>query len=255
MTLRALFVLLVVLNLGVGLWWWLHDAAPAQAPADAPTGLARLQLVRERADVHAPAPADNDPIDDRAANVVTPAAAAPPVAAPTLAPPASAAVAAPPATPGAVQEVCFSFGPFADAQAAAVADGALHTGVLRRHPRQVQEGGGHGWRVFLPAQTDRAAADAVAQKLKGAGFSDLMVVANGAEANSIALGRFSSEDRAKKHVADLQAAGFAAQAQALGETKTRVWIDVAAVAGFDAAGARRASGAAQARALDCAGVR
>ena len=87
-----------------------------------------------------------------------------------------------------------------------------------------------------------------------AGYSDLMVVPAGADANSIALGRFSSEERAKKHASDLRAAGFPAQAQPLGEAKTQLWIDLAAVAGFDAAAARRASGAAQARGIDCAGM-
>lgn len=248
MTLRALFVLLVVLNLGAGLWWWLHDDAPAPVAADAPTGLARLQLVRERDDVRAAAsrPGREEALEAQA-EAPSPATAA---AAPGALPPATTAAATPP-----VAEACFAFGPFADAAAASAAEASLRTGVLRRRTRETHENGGRGWRVFLPAQADRAAADALAQKLKAAGFSDLMVVPSGAEANSIALGRFSSEERAKKHAGDLRAAGFSAQAQPLGEAKMQVWIDLAAVAGFDPAAARRASGAAQARGIDCAGVR
>ena len=247
MTLRALFVLLVVLNLGVGLWWLLHDDAPVAAAVDAPTGLARLQLVRERSDVRAAVskPGSEEALETQTAAPL-PTSATPAGTAPSA---TAAAVAAP-----AIAETCFAFGPFADAAAASAAEASLRSGVLRRRTREAHENGGRGWRVFLPPQADRAAADALAQKVKAAGYSDLMVVPAGADANSIALGRFSSEERAKKHASDLRAAGFPAQAQPLGEAKTQLWIDLAAVAGFDAAAARRASGAAQARGIDCAGM-
>ena len=45
--LRALIVLLVVINLGVAAWWAARAPAPAAPVAEAPAGVPRLQLLRE----------------------------------------------------------------------------------------------------------------------------------------------------------------------------------------------------------------
>ncbi len=236
MTLRASIVLLAVLNLGVAAWWLLRpDALPAEV-AEAPSGIARLQLLSERPGPRA-APATVE-----AATIAKPADTAPPAA-------------AAPASPAAAVERCYSFGPFADAATLATAQAALRPGALRLRTRETREGGGRGWRVYLPAAADRTAANANADKLKAAGFTDLLVVGDGSEANSVALGRFSSEPRAQQHAQALRAAGFEAKAEALGEVRTASWIELAAAEGFDAASARRTSGAAQSRTVDCSGVR
>ena len=236
MTLRASIVLLAVLNLGVAAWWLLRPDVPPPVAAEAPSGIARLQLLSER-----PGP--------RPAPTAAEAAEAKP--ADTAAPPAATV----PAPPVAAVERCYSFGPFADAAALAAGQAALRSGALRLRTRETREGGGRGWRVYLPAAADRAAANANADKLKAAGFTDLLVVGDGTEANSVALGRFSSEPRAQQHAQALRAAGFEAKAEALGEVRTASWIDLAAAESFDAAAARRISGAAQSRTVDCAGVR
>lgn len=230
MTLRASIVLLAVLNLGVAAWWLLRPDAPPPAVAEAPSGIARLQLLSERPGPR-PAPAA----------VETPAAA-------------EAAQPAAVATPATVER-CYSFGPFADAATLAAGQAALRAGALRLRTRETREGGGRGWRVYLPAAADRTAANANADRLKAAGFTDLLVVGDGTEANSIALGRFSSEPRAQQHAQALRAAGFEAKAEPLGEVRTANWIDLAAAEAFDAAAARRASGAAQSRTIACTGVR
>ncbi|NOT88616.1 MAG: hypothetical protein HOP03_10570 [Lysobacter sp.] len=233
MSLRALIVLLVVINLGITAWWLSRPDAAPTVIEDASSGIARLRLVSERPGPR-PAPA--------------------PVAEATAVPPEAKAAedaAPPPTTP----ERCISLGPFADTAALATAQTALRPGALRLRTRETQAGGERGWRVYLPAAADRAAANANADKLKAAGFSDLLVVGDGAEANSIALGRFSGEARAQQHAAALRAAGFEAKAEALGEARTARWIDVALKADTDLAAARRSSGAAQSRTIDCAGVR
>lgn len=235
MTLRASIVLLAVLNLGVAAWWLLRPDAPPAQEVEAPSGIARLQLLSERG---GPTPT---PIE---------AAAAQPDKIETQAPPAAPAAAAPVAV-----ERCYSFGPFADAAALATAQAALRPGALRLRTRETREGGGRGWRVYLPAAADRAAANANADRLKAAGFTDLLVVGDGSEANTVALGRFSSEPRAQQHAQALRAAGFEAKAEALGELRTSRWVDLAAGEGFNAAAARRASGATQSRTINCAGVR
>lgn len=235
MNLRALIVLLTAMNLGVAAWWWLGPKTVPASVEDAPSGIAKLQLVSERPSPR-PAPAPETPAAETAApspDVATAEAEKPPVAA----------------------ERCFTFGPFANAAALAAAQTALRPKTLRLRARETREGGERGWRVFLPAAADRAAANANAEKLKAAGFTDLLVVGEGAEANSIALGRFSGEARAQQHAAALRAAGFEARAEALGEVREAGWLDLAVAANADLAAIRRASGNAQSRTLDCAGLR
>jgi cell division septation protein DedD len=231
MNLRALIVLLAVLNLGVAAWWLFRPDAAPTAVETAPSGIARLQLLSERP--------------------MKPSASAVEATVPALEDTSATAQADPPAAP----ERCFRFGPFADADALAAAQAALRPGALRVRSRETREDDGRGWRVFLPAAADRASADAAADKLKAAGFTDLLVVGDGAEANSVALGRFSSEARAQQHAEALRAAGFEARTAPVGESRSVRWIDIAAEAAFDLAAARRASGGAPSRSIDCAGVR
>lgn len=212
MTLRALIVLLAVLNLGVAAWWLLRPDAPPVAAEDAPSGIARLQLVSER-------PANVRPAPAAAPAEVSPAVSPPPAK-------VTSAVAEP--VPPAAAERCIRFGPFADPQALASAQAALRPFALRLKPRTASRDSGRGWRVYLPAAADRAAATEAAAKLKAAGFNDLLVVTNGAEANSVALGRFSSEARAQQHAQALRAAGFEAKAEPLGEIRSEGWLDAAA---------------------------
>ncbi len=240
MSLRALIVFLAVLNLGIAAWWLLRPDAAPTATEDAPSGVARLQLLSER-------PGSERPLTRSAPSATT---------ATTVLPPSAAAAAVKTAeTPPAATQRCLSIGPFADAAALAAAQTALRPGALRLRSRETREGGGRGWRVYLPAVADRAAANAAADKLKAAGFTDLLVVGDGAEANSVALGRFSGEARAQQHATALRAAGFVAVAEPLGEVRIERWIDLAVAANVDLSAVRRTAGAAQSRAIDCAKMR
>lgn len=226
---RALIVLLVVLNLGAALWWALHDP-PADAPDVAlPQGVARLQLAGEVMPQEMPAPAGEE--DDGAAEDAADAS--------------SAAT----ATPAAPAEVCASLGPFASGAAAGAARGALASWITRARLRETAQAT-RGWRVAMPPLPDRAAAEAMAGRLRQAGFHDLYVMTGGDEANSIALGRFSTEAAARSHAARLQAAGFEVRVSAIGG-EAQYWLDVALAAGTAVDDARRASGAMRAEALDC----
>jgi len=103
--------------------------------------------------------------------------------------------------------------------------------------------------VWLPPMADRASAQAVAERIVAAGFKDYYIVVDGDEANSIALGRYGNAEAAQRRQADLQAAGFPAQAESLGGGAR--WIQVAAGPAFDVARLQPAI-AAQQRPLDCA---
>jgi len=242
---RALVVLLLVLNLGVAAWWTLR-APPAAAPDFVPpAGVARLQLVNEARS---------------AENVATPApppATSPPApaAAPTVA--ATSAVPSNGASPASATTSarCYSVGPFADSAAASNAREVLLAVATRVVPREQRTGGSaRGWRVVLPPAASPEDAAATAQRIAAAGFNDYFIVRQGAEANSIALGRYRNEDGARRRAESLVAAGFPARAEPLGDARTSVWLDLVARPEFDPA---RAEAAVQvpARELDCARMR
>lgn len=222
MLVRALIVLLVVLNAGVTTWWIAHDPLPpAPTSAEAP-GVVRLQLASE----------GGTPVAQRTA--ATPAADAS----------GNPAAAATPAR-------CFAFGPFASAVAAQAAANVLRPRVTRLATREQAGGtGATGWRVYLPPAADRDGALAMAQRIGAAGFDDFIVIREGADANGIALGRYRSESSARRRVDALKAGGFDARIAPLGGT-TAYWIDVEASAGFDAEQARAASDAPQSQPRTC----
>jgi hypothetical protein len=227
MLMRAVIVLLVVLNLGVAAWWTFRPEPVPIAVATTAPQAPRLRLASERI-------------------ATTPA---PPVTA-AIAQRATAATATPPSAPAstAASNQCFTIGPFVDDAAVSAARLRLQSRVTRLQVRQASIAR-HGWRVWLPSLADRDAAVAMAARIDAAGFKDYYIVPTGSDANSIALGRFGNEEAAKRQQAALAAAGFPAQAEPLGMVAH--WIDVMGGAGLDAASLRSATGAAQARPLDC----
>lgn len=229
MLVRALIVLFSVLNLGAAVWWIAHDPPPPPpAPMQLPPGVAPLQLV-----------------DEAGARPPQPAVAA------------VAAVTAPAATPATADGItaapaaqCFSFGPFASNDAGSAAAAKLKPLVRMLATRGQAAASARGWRVYLPPQPSREQAEAVAQRIGAAGFSDFLIVREGAEANSIALGRYRGEDAANKRAQALNAAGFAARAEALDGAEA-VWLDVVAEQAFDPRRAQAAIAAEQVRKTDC----
>lgn len=237
---RATVVLLIALNLGVGLWWLLRPEPAPRVPPDPPAGVPRLQLLAEA----------TPQARDTAAQAAdaAPAADAPLV---ELADDAAQGDAAAATTATA----CHRLGPFADDAAVVQAREVLGRADVRRLAVHVPAPStARGWRVLLPAQADRAAAQAVTARLTAAGFTDHFIL-GGNDANAVALGRFGSEEGARRHAAALQAAGFPAQAEPLGGGDGRRWLDIEVDAGFALDAAQRATGAPQATALDCAAWR
>lgn len=224
---RALIVLLLVLNAGVAAWWAVRPV-PQPAAAAQPEGVARLQLLSEV------------PLQARPKPKAPIAPQAPPVA--TTAPAAAAGA------------QCFSFGPYADAAAASAARTRLQPLVQRIAPR-TQAAPARAWRVYLPRLPTLDAAQAMAQRIAVAGFSDYLVLREGAEANSIALGRYGSEGAARDRAATLVAAGFPARAEPLPDGAAATWLDVAVAAGSDVARVQSLASAPRRGPLDCARLR
>lgn len=213
MLIRALIVLLLVLNIGVATWW-LTRAPPEPAPVAAPSSVPSLQLV----DASRPGPA--------------------------AAAPAPEASAAPP-------ELCVSYGPFASAEAAAEARQRVRPLSERVRVREIAAGPPRGWKVWLPPYPSPQEVEAVSDRVAAAGFSDRFVVRDGRDANSLALGRFASETPARQHAAALVAAGFPARAEPIGTGPISHWLDVA-VRPVNAPRVQPLAAAREARELDCA---
>lgn len=246
MLIRAVIVLLLVLNLGVAAWWLSRPGVGSAPPLPTqPAGVPRLQLFDEAA---APAVAGS-------AGAVMPTV--PTVPAPAVAA-AQAPVAAELATITAPSQPaqCFSLGPFADAAAANLAASRIVGQSVRRRPRETPGKGASGYNVLLPPSIDRETAQALASRIGAAGFDDYLVVNTGEQANAVALGRYRSRDAAERRQAALVAAGFPAQLQPIGqEGASQWWLDVEAAATANAPQLKSLAMAAQSRSLDCATLR
>lgn len=223
MLIRALIVFLAILNLGVAVWWLSRPDAVVSAVPEQPAGVPRLQLPAETA----PAPPPVAPPRTETA-VVAPAARVEPTA-------ASAPVTA---------NRCYALGPYADVATARAA--AARAGALTTRTRE-EPGAASAWSVLLPPLADRAAAQAVAQRIGAAGFDDYLVINTGEQVNGIALGRYRNRESAQRRQTALQAAGFAAQLQPVGQVgATKWWADISVAAG---------AAVGQARQIDCASLR
>lgn len=244
MLIRALIVLLVVINLGVAGWWLTRDAPEPPAPRQ-PEGVSLLQLTQE-----AP-PVASVPEGDRPAGQGEPAAPQPlPATLPTPLEsepaPARLAVAAPP--PPKVVMQCLALGPFADQPAARAAQARLSPVPARSSLRRDAQPP-TGYAVLLPPLSDRAAAQAMIERLVAAGVDDYMIISNGPSTNGVALGKYGSRESAQRRQADLRARGFSAQIQPAGEV-IQWWLDVG-VASSEEARVRRQSQATRALARQC----
>ena len=255
MLIRFLIVALAILNLGVALWWMTPRPAPATAPDVRETGVATLELVPMDA-VGGAAPAVPAPTGAAA----TPAAATQ-APNPATAPDAARAAATAAATPAAAvsapppQQQCASFGPFPSREQAQAAQAALRANLSRSQLREVQPKAA-SYRVLTAPAASREEAQAMARRIVEAGFSDYFIIAQGEDANAVALGQYRNREGAERRLATLVAAGFPARIVGNGvEAAASWWLDVAHADTASAADLHKRSGAAQRQALECARLR
>jgi hypothetical protein len=142
-----------------------------------------------------------------------------------------AAIARPQASVESPEPACFEFGPFEDAASFAHAQSVLQQVAMRMEVRR-DAAGSRGWRVWMPPLAGLEAARAMAARIVAAGLKDYYVVPNGAEANSIALGRYGNAAAAQRRQEALRAAGFESLAEPLGSGPR--WLRVAMRAGAPA---------------------
>lgn len=259
MLIRALILLLVVLNLGVAAWWLMAPSSPAPVPTAQVDGLPLLetptpqQLAQaRRATASRPAveaPPSPQLVEAKPSTAVpaTPAPQAKPVAPPKpVAAPAPALAPEPPPKPAPL--ACTALGPFDSEAEARAAQGRLKPAPASARLRS-QNQPARAYSVMAPF-ADRAAAEDMARRITAAGFDDLMVISNG-PSSGVALGRYSTREAAQRRQRDLEAAGFDARMEAVGpEGPVQWWLDVRASA--PATALQGQAGAARAVAQDCA---
>lgn len=239
MAVRALIVILVVLNLGIALWWAARKDEPAPPPLAMPGGVAGLELVPGSAGIDdappapAPVPAQPQPV----------AAAAPTQPSATPAP-----------EPAASAPRCLSLGAFPDRASAEAARQRAGADIVQARVREIAGAGGGSYRVLLPPSRDRDTARALAARVAAAGFSDYYVLGQGEEANAVALGQYRNREGAERRQAELVAAGFPAQLVA-SSGGAQWWLDVRLATDAQPAAIRRQSGASRQQSLDCASLR
>ncbi len=249
MLIRFLIVALAILNVGVALWWMVPRAAPPVTPEAAETGVASLELV--------PMDAVETPSQASPAPSPAPAEAPPPAAVPARAPAeADKTVAATTAPPAARPERCFSFGPFDSRERAQAAAATLGADLARSHLREVPSKAATSYRVLIPPAASREDAQAMVKRIVDAGFGDYFIIAQGEDANAIALGQYRNREGAERRLSALTAAGFPARIASNGtETDASWWLDVAHAGSASTADLQRRSGAAQQQSLDCGRLR
>ncbi|MCW0453932.1 SPOR domain-containing protein [Xanthomonas sacchari] len=286
MLVRALLVVLTILNLGVAVWWAMQPPTPPAVPMPAvPAGVATLQLVNEApapaaaptapaaAPVAAPADAQADtavaadPVEAVPAQADAPVA--PTTAAPSNAPAPPAAVPAPaptqsqvepaakPAADAAVDAaVCLSVGPYPDRDAAQAAVAALAPGAPRPRLREAADGDATSFRVILPTIGGEDGLRQATERIVAAGIRDYYPLRQGDAGNAIALGQYRSREGAERRRQELARAGFNADLiPSGGSGQSRWWLDLRADSAAQAATLRRQLGAARQRVLDCGALR
>lgn len=217
---RIVFVLLVVLNLGVGAWWLVRRPPITPAVPAAVPGVPLLELAGDGA----AAPTAIGASNPASATVLT-----------------EAPIATPPVS-------CAAVGPFASQAEAQAAQARLPPQATHRIATQAAPN--RGWRVIVPPLPDAAQATAMAARLTQAGFADNFVMREGADTNAVALGRFGSEAAARRHAEAITAAGINARAEPLGAP--RWWLQVGAADASALAALVQAAAPVPRRPLDCA---
>jgi hypothetical protein len=176
MFIRALFLLLLALNIGAACWLYFAPAAPRITPAAADPGVPKLALLSE-----------SDP------------AAATPIA----------EMASPPETAADLRhDVCATIGPFATQSDMRAAVNALTPLVARIQFREMQVTELRGSWVYLPAPANRERALAIARQLSTKGVRDYYVVTAGDQPNTISLGVFRDAANAEKRRNEIAGLGF-----------------------------------------------
>lgn len=194
MFVRALFILLLALNIGGACWLLFAPRTPPVVEPATDPGVARLVLLSERDGTTA------DPTELASA-------------------PESAADLA--------RDQCRRLGPFPTQADTRSAMGVLTPLTKRIRTRETRATQTRGYWVYLSAMASREEALGVARELSAKGVRDYYVVTAGEQQNTISLGLFRDQGNAERRRAEIQALGLAPQVATRTEELPQYWLDFA----------------------------
>ena len=217
---RALFLALLLANLGLFAWYRWYLLPTEQGPNLAP-GLSGqpLQLTSELTEAQRKAL-----VSANASVTPAPTTAGSPAAATKPAPaPATSAVAA--------AEGCATYGPFAGMDEVQQAETRLKQLGLNTTEHTVAGKTKPGYWVYLPPFGSKKEADAAMDLLKKRGVGDIYVVADEANRNAISLGLFKQHEFAVQRVKELKKLGYHPLTAERFRDEPRYWLDARGAAG------------------------
>ena len=192
---RALFLLLLAMNIGGGCWLYFAPTQRQPTFAAHDSGVPRLVLLSER----------ERPGEANAAELAS----------------------APESAADLRNDSCVSIGPFPTQADMRAALNALTPAVARIQYREAHATETRGYWVYLPALASREQALAAARQLSSKGVRDYYVVTAGDQQNTISLGLFHDQANAEKRRSEIAQLGFQPQMVARTEELPVYWVDFA----------------------------
>lgn len=192
MFVRALFLLLLALNLGGGAWLAFAHRPPPPPGRDG--GVPELVLLSER--------------DGGVAN-------------------GAELASAPESRADLANDRCRTLGPFPTQADTHAAMNALTPSTKRIRVRETRTTQTRGYWVYLPAMPSREQALAAARSLSQKGVRDYYVVTAGEQQNTISLGLFRDQGNAERRRGEIAALGFSPKTNVRTEELPSYWLDYA----------------------------
>lgn len=210
---RALFLLLLLANIGVFAWVrWYAQPDSASLVTAPPLSGKPLELATELT------PTERKDLASGAASSVSAAA---PVTAPA---PSTNALAA-------NTVACAAYGPFPSDDAVQLAAGRLKPLGLDVTDHLVPGKSKQGYWVYLPPFGSKREAEAAEALLKKRGVKDIYVVTDEANRNAISLGVFTQKSGAQDRQKEMRKMGYHAQMAERFRDEPRYWLDAKGLAG------------------------
>lgn len=128
--------------------------------------------------------------------------------------------------PGGGAQRCITVGPFHDVEEAAHAATLLHGGGYDTRQRVVEGELWAGEWVYLEMPSNKAAAEQLVAKLKGAGIDDALEMPGPDEGSVISIGLFSDQKRAQARVAQAWALGLKPGIADRKRAGNLYWVDI-----------------------------
>jgi hypothetical protein len=185
---RALFLLLLALNLAMGGWWYVQSTTP---PPEPPASTAPPLVL----------------LSEREAEAMAEAASAL----------SESSVAG--------DTVCETVGPFATQSSLQRALDLIGAQALRAQFQEQSVENTRGYWVYLPAYENRESALKAARQLNAASVRDYYVVTAGDHENTVSLGLFRNRENAAQRQSQIAGLGFPARLEERTEVTRQFWID------------------------------